>query len=257
MDFYKSPMDLLLVASFRIAGICTCGDVKETDGWIPCNQCYKYYHCACSCGTSCSANFVCNECLCTGHSKPHTPPILAFSAVQDPVPKVYVKRSIDWHCVATIGNGVVVKPSLIHAAGLGLFANGRQYTLRQQITEYAGSLLASKLDASRKSIQTHLLHLSSSFHNQLGNDIYIDGDRVPIYGRGGGSFANHSPKSMCNAKFAIIAGKAFLVATADISDGDEIYVHCGSDLEVMMGLKKRKVVLDVDGRQSICTVCVE
>ena len=178
-------------------GTCTCGNVKENDGWIPCSQCNKYHHYACAGSALCSAYFVCRWCSSAGHSERHTSPALALSTTPQSsfqfssvhillgsetqqhsashlAPSVWhVKQSSGEHSVATIGDGVIVKPSSIYGAGLGLFANGRTYKIRQQITEYAGSLLSSKLDAATKSTQTHLLRLSTTLHTQLGNDIYI------------------------------------------------------------------------------------
>jgi len=156
---------------------------------------------------------------------------------------------------ATVGNGVEVEPSEIREAGRGLFARGRSFAKGDLVTEYSGARLKDKMEAVQRVVQTHILHCSAAFHGQLGNDIYIDGDRVPQPGRGGASFANHKPKRRCNAEFVYRQidgeGKVFLQATDDIHDGDEIYAHCGSDLEVMMGEKRR----EVDG-QSTRTVHV-
>ena len=159
--------------------------------------------------------------------------------------------------VATIGDGVEVEPSRIDGAGRGLHARGRTFKTRQRITEYAGERLADKLAAARRAVQTHILHLSPTFHGQHGNDVYIDGDREPVRDRGGGSFANHLPKAQCNADFALHHGTVYLVATDDIADGDEIYVHCGTDLDVMMGRARREVYAGYDGRPSIRLVPLE
>ena len=149
--------------------------------------------------------------------------------------------------LATIGNGVAIQPSLIKEAGRGLFAKGRRFQIGDEITEYAGISLSSKLEASQRMVQTHIVHYSpikGRGNASLGNDIYIDGDRLPVAGRGGGSFANHKAKKLCNAEFIgrWVGGepKVFLKATDLIEDGDEIYVHCGSDLEVMMGSMRRE-----------------
>lgn len=152
--------------------------------------------------------------------------------------------------VATIGDGVAVEPSQLEGAGRGLYARGRAFRRGQRITEYAGERLADKLEAARRPVQTHILHLSATYHGQHGNDVYVDGDRNPVRGHGGGSFANHRPKGQCNADFALRDGSAFLVATRDIADGEEIYVHCGTDLNVMMGRARREVYDGCDGRAS-------
>ena len=62
-------------------------------------------------------------------------------------------------------------------------------------------------------VQTHIAliaHVSASRHGQLD----IDGDRTPIPGRGGGSFANHSPTP--NVELCIEDRKAFVQALAPI-----------------------------------------
>ena len=146
---------------------------------------------------------------------------------------------------ATIGNGVEVKESMLADAGRGLFAQ-RDFSKGSIVTEYAGTKLRDKFDAARCFPQTHINHCSAAFHGQLSNDIYIDGICDPIPGSGGGSFANHQAKQDCNADFAVIDGNVFLKATKHITTGDEIYVHCGTDLDVMMGRKRRVVVENVD-----------
>jgi len=125
------------------------------------------------------------------------------------------------------------------------------------ITKYAGKKLEDKFAAAQCDPQTHIVHVSTASKGQLDNDVYIDGDREPVEDSGGGSFANHMKfKKDCNAEFALVDGEVFLRATREIEVSEEIYVHCGTDLDVMMGLKKRIVTTDVDGGRSIDTVPV-
>ena len=158
--------------------------------------------------------------------------------------------------IAMIGNGVVVKQSTIHGAGRGLFACGRIFKPGQLITEYCGNRLFDKITAAQLDVQTHILRVSASFHNHLGNDVYIDGDRDPMDGRGGGSFANHLSKALCNADFKMVDGKVYLVATKEVLDGSEIYVFCGMNVDVMMGKKRRRVCTTVDGKATVETVSI-
>ena len=154
---------------------------------------------------------------------------------------------------ATIGNGVEVKESLLEDAGRGLFAQ-RKLARRDLITKYAGKKLEDKFAAAQCDPQTHIVHVSTAFNKEIGNDVYIDGDREPVEGSGGGSFANHKQqKHHCNAEFALVDGDVFLRATREIEEGEEIYVHCGTDLDVMMGRKRRSITSDVDGRRCITT----
>jgi hypothetical protein len=163
---------------------------------------------------------------------------------------------VDVTTPATIKSGVEVKESLLEDAGRGLFAQ-RKFARRDLITKYAGKKLEDKFAAAQCYPQTHIVHMSTAFNKEIGNDVYIDGDCEPVEGSGGGSFANHMKfKKDCNAEFALVDGDVFLRATHEIEEGEEIYVHCGTDLHVMMGLKKRIVTTDVNGDRSIDTVPV-
>ena len=155
---------------------------------------------------------------------------------------------------ATIGNGVEVKESLLEDAGRGLFAQ-RKFVGRDLITMYAGKKLEDKFAAAQCDPQTHIIHMSTARNNEIGNDVYIDGDREPVEGSGGGSFANHVKfKKDCNAEYTLVNGDVFLRATREIENGEEIYAHCGTDLDVMMGRKKRVVTTNVNRGRSIATV---
>jgi hypothetical protein len=164
---------------------------------------------------------------------------------------------VDVTTPATIKNGVDVKESLLgHDAGRGLFAQ-RKFARRELITKYAGEKLEDKFAAAERDPQTHIVHVSTAFNKEIGNDVYVDGDREPVEGSGGGSFANHMQhKHHCNAEFALVDGDVFLRATREIVDGEEIYVHCGTDLDVMMGRKRRSITSDVDGRRCITTEAI-
>ena len=106
---------------------------------------------------------------------------------------------VDATAPATIKNGVDVKESLLEDAGRGLFAQ-RKFVRRDLITKYAGKKLKDKFAAARCYPQTHIVHVSPTSKGQLDNDVYIDGDREPVEGSGGGSFANHKKcKQDCSA----------------------------------------------------------
>ncbi len=154
--------------------------------------------------------------------------------------------------MATIDNGVEVKKSLLKSAGRGLFA-ARAFHEGAYITQYAGPKLDDKLAAASCAVQTHILHASAMFAGQIGPDVYIDGIREPTPGEGGGSFANHREQKLhCNAEFVLSADRdVYLRATRNILPGDEIYAHCGTDTDVMMGRKRRVVTKDIDGGCSI------
>jgi hypothetical protein len=122
------------------------------------------------------------------------------------------------------------------------------------ITTYDGEKLADKFAAAECKVQTHILHMSAAREGQLGQDVYIDGDRVPVDGRGGGSFANHQNHKDCNGKFVLRDGVVYVLATREMFTGEEVYVHCGSDEEVMMGRKRRVITANIDGGRSIATV---
>ena len=52
-------------------------------------------------------------------------------------------------------------------------------------------------------------------------------------------------------------GKVYLRATRDIEPNEEVYVHCGTDTDVMMGRARRVVVSNIDGRDTINLVPVD
>jgi hypothetical protein len=155
--------------------------------------------------------------------------------------------------LATIGNGVSVKTSLIPLSGNGLFAT-TGFCVGQSVTKYEGAVLGSRYEAAGCEVQTHIAFAKQA---GLGNNLYIEGDRLPRHGHGGGSFANHS--SQPNAEKVIRSGQVVLIAIKQIGSGDEILLNYGSkeSIEVAFGIKRLIQDKDVDGRQSVSVVHVE
>jgi hypothetical protein len=159
----------------------------------------------------------------------------------------------------TIGGGVEVTASKIAGAGKGLFAKGRCFAARAEITEYSGVLLTLggkrnggyrceplKYEAAGRDVQTHIARVQP----EIGNAIYVDGDREPTNGRGGGSFANHSASP--NAKLVARDGRIVLVALREpIEDGDEITIYYGEGKDVAMGTHRWVQTTDVDGKPTV------
>ena len=155
---------------------------------------------------------------------------------------------------ATIGYGVDVMQSTITIAGLGLFAT-RDFKTNEIITEYAGCIMSDKFQAARCEVQTHMVRVSAAYNRQLGQDIYVDGGRTPVTGRGGRSFANHSKKA--NAEPHPRDGKVFLQARAPIASKSEIFAYYGADRRVMMGEAHYQETTDSDGRSSVSVVLIQ
>ena len=153
---------------------------------------------------------------------------------------------------ATIGSGVYVSESRLVGADRGLFVR-RAFAKGTLLTEYYGNEFFDKFAAAKCSPQTHIIHMSVASSGQLGNDVYIDGDREPLEGRGGGSFANHKNKGDCNANFVLLDRRVYLEAVCDIDRDQEVYVNYGTDLDIAMGLKCRVVTLDIDSRPVVET----
>jgi hypothetical protein len=155
--------------------------------------------------------------------------------------------------LATIGNGVSVKTSLIPLSGNGLFAT-TGFCVGQSVTKYEGAVLGSRYEAAGCEVQTHIAFAKQA---GLGNNLYIDGDRLPRHGYGGGSFANHSSKP--NAEKVIRSGQVVLIAIKQIGSGDEILLNYGSkeSIEVAFGIKRLIQDKDVDGRPSVSVVHIE
>ena len=169
---------------------------------------------------------------------------------------------------ATIGSGVDVRESELDTAGRGLFST-RNFSKGSLITEYAGNRLADRLAAADCFPQTHIICMPAGHH--LGNAVYIDGDREPVPGNGGGSFANHKDFIKdCNAMFVLrqvpnrdegtqMDSKIYLEATCDINAEQEIYVKCGNDgnLDVMMGRKRYIRTTDANGQPAVAVTLIQ
>lgn len=137
-----------------------------------------------------------------------------------------------WTSVSTIGDGVEVKASTIHGAGRGLFATKR-FKKGNIITEFDGEII-SRDEALRRRLAREDSHIAG-----LDFDTQIDGINVQaVDGKGGASFANDPRDTKrVNAKKVenqVIHGvirtgeptltRAFLEATKQIDEGDEIFV---------------------------------
>ena len=150
----------------------------------------------------------------------------------------------------TVADGVYVAPSSVDGAGLGLYS-GMAFGQGRTITEYTGKRVDSDFDVARLEVQTHVAYSGT---RQLGNPFWVDGDRTPQVGRGGGSFANHSKSP--NAEIVVQNDKIVLRALKPISPGDEIFVDYGSALELAFGAKRKELSRNVNGQQSITSVRV-
>lgn len=115
------------------------------------------------------------------------------------------------------------------------------------LTEYAGVHRSCKFEVARLEVQTHV---ASSKAGGLGNPFWVDGDRVPEIGRGGGSFANHDARP--NAQIAVRGEKLVLIAEQAIAPGEEILLRYGSggSLAVAMGDSRFELCVGHDGGPS-------
>ena len=125
----------------------------------------------------------------------------------------------------TIGNGIEVSESLLHDAGRGLFAT-MDFFKGDVITIYEGEHI-DKDDALMRNVKTHMASICSR--------CVIDGIKNPKKGAGGGSFVN-DPRlcTLRNAQFRRVDEGykshygVYLIATRDISSGEEIYASYGN-----------------------------
>lgn len=116
--------------------------------------------------------------------------------------------------LSTLGNGVYVKQSQIPDAGNGLYAQ-RIFYRGDFITLYDGDVL-SRREAWDSKILTHMC---------TREGVYVDGIRTPIFGRGGGSFANSAAfKKDANACIVANLGNIMLRCLKTIHPNDEILV---------------------------------
>jgi hypothetical protein len=100
-------------------------------------------------------------------------------------------------------------------AGLGLFA----------LTDIAKGTYLTEYDGERKS-RCDLGNVHPQTHVAECEGVYVNGLRVPIHGRGMGSFANHSTQPNCRK--LLVGAKVVLVATKQISSADEVTMNYGS-----------------------------
>lgn len=123
----------------------------------------------------------------------------------------------NWKNLAMINDGVIVKKSDIPNSGLGLFAN-RFFKKNEWITIYDGESITRTQAKCKKNVS----HIASR------DGVIVDGLKLPLDGRGGGSFSNCSKtQSMSNAIITSYLGILLLKATKDIEVDSEILVYYG------------------------------
>lgn len=115
---------------------------------------------------------------------------------------------------------LVIKPSLLHNGGKGLFASGKDNNIvfrkSQAIIEYTGEVI------NNQTLQNRYGQYNAPYTLRVGNNRCIDS----ACQRGVGSIANTNAGNN-NAKFAVHNGRARLVATKNIRNGNELYVSYG------------------------------
>ena len=127
---------------------------------------------------------------------------------------------------------VLVRQSGLPKAGNGLYCGGVAFERGELITEYDGETL-SLAAAKASPVQTHFARLAYG--------LVISGLRVPVSGRGGGSFANDCrSKPGYNAESCARLGKLYLRALRRIEPGEEIFWRYGNQVafEVAMGTRR-------------------
>ena len=148
---------------------------------------------------------------------------------------------MDGDSVATIGNGIAIRKSMIPQAGRGAFVT-RPFKYGEYVTEYDGEVISIS-EARQRRIDGYATHIRSISPLHTA----IDGMRVPVQtGRGAASFIN-DPRGIFryNCKFVVthtvmpglnrtgltIMERVFARAICDISSGDELYVGYGTGYE--------------------------
>ncbi len=173
--------------------------------------------------------------------------LMSFAGFAEP-------RRMPW-CL--IGAGIHVKPSSLgQESGWGLFAD-RSFEVGEVITFYDGCLVVgaevvrSKENSARNSALNWVAAIAGS-----GYSIY--GLTIPLAGRGGGSFANHStkrvnaclrhhPSGLKHANYYYVSQLSAMfrnrklpgitvVAKANIFAGDEIFIDYGQGTCKRMGI---------------------
>lgn len=128
--------------------------------------------------------------------------------------------------LCTIGDGIDVRTSSIPKAGNGLFAS-KSFSRGSYITLYDGETV-SWTEAWRRPCLTHMASKEG---------VIVDGLKVPIMGRGGGSFINSSKlEAKANAKLVAWLGLLMIRAKKQIDVDDEITIYYGRrGFEIAMG----------------------
>jgi SET domain-containing protein len=118
---------------------------------------------------------------------------------------------------ATIDDGVLISPSLIPNAGMGLFAQ-RAFRKGEYITLYDGEVLTRE-EANKRPCHTHMAAREGTI---------VDGLKTPVRGKGGGSFANGTLfEKESNAIIVCQLASLFVKAKRNIKSGEEILVCYG------------------------------
>ena len=121
-----------------------------------------------------------------------------------------------YDCISTVGFGILVE----RAPNVGWAVKAdREFMKNSFITQYEGSFVTQDeiAEADDESL-THVFGIGSRF--------CIMGLKIPIRGRGGASFANHSDEP--NAKYYKLDNNVFIRALRVIRKGEWITVSYGS-----------------------------
>lgn len=119
--------------------------------------------------------------------------------------------------LSTVGDGVFVQPSKIPKAGNGLYVS-RPFKKGEYITLYDGETITRR-EAWSRSVLSHMA---------TREGVTVDGLKDPIWGRGGGSFANASLlKSGANAELVAWLGLIVVRAVRPIDAWEEVLVYYG------------------------------
>lgn len=133
----------------------------------------------------------------------------------------YRARDCGYKTARTLGmHGIVVGESLIDSGGLGLFVTD-MFQNGMAITGYSGDIVTQN-----EAVKLTRCGLGSHLCTALSMCLIINGDRVPIFGRHGGSFVNHSDKH-ANADLCKTHNTIYIRALRDIYPGEEVLVSYG------------------------------
>ena len=143
---------------------------------------------------------------------------------------------------AVVGGGVVVRPSTLPGAGLGLFAVDG-FASRDIVTEYSGRALSRGEARAPDTVRTHIAARTGTI--VLG---ISDAAAAAEGGRGGGSFANNcfinAPREM-GARYNVELyessrrlGRLYLRvrAQATVRPGDELFLNYGRGGRALIGM---------------------